>query len=67
MLNFTCTTLACVQQFLGAGHIVTSTPNSLVFTNYNQTYYCYVQSSVYRCSMAPSTPQGRHQSGFFDW
>lgn len=51
MLNFVCTTAACLTWYLGTGYIVTRSDNAFLYRSYseNTDYFCKASGSVYQC------------------
>jgi hypothetical protein len=55
MLNFICTTVVCVQQYLGTGYIQASHGQRFIWNGSNQDYVCATTSSmqtynIYNCN-----------------
>jgi hypothetical protein len=53
MLSFMCSTLACIQTYLGgigAGNVIMSSENFLIYATYNKEYVCNVTNQMYACT-----------------
>jgi hypothetical protein len=50
MLNFICTTMVCVQQYLSIGGIVVSDGQRFIWDGFNGDYICTSSSNIYQCS-----------------
>ena len=50
MLNFICTTIVCIQQYLGTGYISISDQNRFIWDGFNRDYACTGVKPVYACS-----------------
>ena len=48
-VNIICTTLMCIQQYLGIGYVVAQSQNFLIYSNYKEEYVCTVTKPVYQC------------------
>jgi hypothetical protein len=49
MLNFICTTVVCVQQYLGTGYIKFSDGQRFIWDGFNADYVCTGTSNIYYC------------------
>ena len=49
MLNFICTTMVCVQQYLGTGGVVISDGQRFVWDGFFASYACTANSYIYSC------------------
>ena len=54
MIQFACSTLSCVQMFLGIGYVIARTPDAMVYSNFQTEYYCSVSSIMYSCQTKPT-------------
>jgi hypothetical protein len=50
MINFICTSMVCVQQYLSIGGIVISDGQRFIWDGFNGDYVCTVSSNIYQCS-----------------
>jgi len=50
MLNFICTSSACLAQVLGVGSVLANDGTTLLYTNFTHTYVCKVQAPIYSCT-----------------
>jgi hypothetical protein len=50
MFNFICTTVVCIQQYLGTGYVPISDRQRFIWDGFNQDYVCAVNSNIYTCS-----------------
>jgi len=60
-MNFICSTLSCLQMYLGSGYIVTETPNQIVYYNFQGFYICNQSSNTYKCSKKYPINNGSNQ------
>jgi hypothetical protein len=49
-MNFICTTMMCVQQYLGIGYVVAQSSNQFIYSNFKDEYACSVSSQIYQCT-----------------
>jgi len=48
-MNIICTTMICLQQYLGIGYVVAQSQNLLIYSNYREEYVCTVTKPIYQC------------------
>lgn len=53
MLSFVCSSIACVQMYLGVGYVNLFIGNTLIYTAYfkDKTYVCNVVADNYQCEL----------------
>jgi hypothetical protein len=49
-MNIICTTMMCIQQYLGMGYVVAQSQNLLIYSNYKEEYVCTVSKPIYQCA-----------------
>jgi len=54
MLNFVCSSLTCVQMYLGIGYVNMQVSNTLIYSSYykDKTYVCNVVADNYQCQLS---------------
>jgi hypothetical protein len=50
MLQFTCSTLICLTQYLGLGVVNYQSLNGVLLTTPRQSYYCQRYNNLYTCT-----------------
>ena len=48
-MNIICTTLMCIQQYLGIGYVVAQSSNVFIYSNFKEEYLCTVSKPIYQC------------------
>jgi|GWRWMinimDraft_13_1066021.scaffolds.fasta_scaffold94576_1 hypothetical protein len=48
-MNIICTTMMCIQQYLGIGYVVAQSQNLLIYSNYREKYVCAITKPIYQC------------------
>jgi hypothetical protein len=56
MLNITCTTLTCLQMYLGSGTITSQADNGFLYRSHDRTYFCKGRSGIYACQDLDEPP-----------
>lgn len=49
MVNFICSSLSCIQMYLGAGYTILETENQILYYNFRKIYVCTKSSYFFSC------------------
>jgi len=49
MITFFCSTISCLNMYLGSGYILTQSGNAVIYYNFQKTYVCSRQSTRFEC------------------
>jgi len=49
MINFLCASTMCLQQYLGVGFVVTSSADTLIYSNFKTVYACKYSGPSFNC------------------
>ena len=49
MVNFICSSISCIQMYLGAGTVLAETQNQIVYFNFHRVYVCTKSQYFFSC------------------
>lgn len=49
MINFICSSLGCIQMYLGPGTVLVETRNQVIYYNFDKIYVCTRSSYFFSC------------------
>jgi len=66
MVNFICSSLSCIQMYLGAGYTILQTENQILYYNFQRIYVCTKSSYFFSCKSVRKITDGTNQNFFVE-